>query len=180
VISAALSAKGDVWVPLAFHGTTVIMPTCPGAFLAPLDVQIGYATARGLSFTGANPLDHIRRLSTYLGDVLIGDTNFYGTLYRQRITPVHVAGKIGVSICHVNDVIDLVLRMRGTRAWARSRRSPMQSAIANSAPLELQVHAQPNVPGLGRPSGLLDSFGNSCSSADVRNHANASAPPTRP
>jgi hypothetical protein len=95
--------------------------------------------------------------------MVINGTSFYGLYWPERIRPVHVAGTLGVSICRMNDASDLVLRMRGSRAWARSRRSPMRGAVADSSPLVLRLRGASLVPGRRNAQGdVFDALGNVC------------------
>jgi hypothetical protein len=162
-IEAALGRSGDLWVPASFHGASMAMPGCPGDFLIPLSIQVGAASIPGLTTRGAGPLDRIRRLSLYFGDVAIDGHSFYGALSPQRIRLQHVAGTRGVTLCHMNDVIDLVLRVRGSRSWARARRSPFASVVKDGAPVRLVLRAATPLPDAAAiPWRQTDSFGGSC------------------
>jgi hypothetical protein len=164
VLHAALGADGDLWVPARFRGDPKAMPGCPGQFLMPLPVEIGGASIPGLVSRGAEPLARIRRASLYLADFDVNGTNFYGLLQRARIPLVHVSGSLGVAICQMNDAVDVVLRVKGRKAWSRSPRSVLRDVIAAAAPVPLVIRAS-----TPRPQGGViartgkDSFGNACS-----------------
>jgi hypothetical protein len=163
IVYGALGASGDLWVPATFHGEPMSMPTCPGQFLVPAPIEIGAAVVPGLVTNGTNPLGRIRKVTLYLGDLEIFGTNFYGMLFPQRIDLVHVGGTRGVAICRMNDAIDLVLRVKGSRAWARSFHSPLRDVVRGAAPVPLQLHAAEPLPPTAQAKPLLDdSFGNSC------------------
>ena len=84
-------------------------------------------------------------------------------LFTNRISLVHVGGTRGVAICRMNDSIDLVLRVKGSRAWSRSRRSPMREVVSGSAPVPLLLNAAKPLPGTAKAVWIgEDSFGNSC------------------
>jgi hypothetical protein len=163
VVLAALSARGDLWLPVRFSGEPMEgMPGCEGNFVLPTPVTVGAATTQDVLTRGTDPLRRLRRVQGYLGDMVINGTDFYGMYYREKITLLHLAGTLGVSICRLNDAADLVLRVKGSRAWARSRRSPMRQAIEGSRPLVLRLRAGDLVPARTTRDGPLDSFGNAC------------------
>jgi hypothetical protein len=177
VVLVALGADGDLWVPAHFHGAPKSMPTCPGNFIMPMPLQVAGATVVGALSSPYNPLAHICGVVGYLGDVVVNDIDFYGMLYPQRIDLVHVAGTLGVSICRLNDAMDLVLRIHGNEAWAQSPLSPFAAVAANAAPVPIQLIAEPVSPGGGdaeTPADQLkgdsgpvtDSFGAFCPTAD--------------
>ncbi|MBI4517680.1 MAG: hypothetical protein HY699_17885 [Deltaproteobacteria bacterium] len=171
VVQAALAADGALWVPAAFHGEPMDMPGCPGNFIEPAPIQIAAAEIVGVDSSRRNPLARVRNLSSYLGDVVIQDQNFYGMRLSERIQLLHVADTLGVSLCRLNDAIDLVLRMRGNISWARGRRSPFAALARDSSPISLRLTAarlnpassrgRPNNRSTGEQS-QLDSFGNVC------------------
>lgn len=169
-VAATLSSRGDLWIPARFEGGPGMeMPGCDGNFIMPEPISIAGATTRGVLPNGIDPLDRIRTMQGYLGDMTINGTSFYGLLYPEKIRLVHLPGTLGVSVCRKNDASDLVLRMRGSRAWARSRRSPLRAAIADSAPLEIQLRGAAPVPARSDArGGTYDSFGNACVQAPSR------------
>jgi len=161
VVYGALSADGDLWVPALFNGDPMPMPGCPGDFMMPM--PIGAATIPGLVVQGAEPLARIRRMSLYLGDMDIGGTSFYGMLFSNRISLVHAGGTRGVTLCQMNDSIDLVLRVKGSRAWSRSKRSPMREVVLDAAPIPLLLKGAKSMPETAKALWIgEDSFGNSC------------------
>ena len=179
-VLAALSARGDLWIPAGFRGEPMVMPTCPGNFIFPIDVEVAAATVDGLSYRGENPLSRIHQTTLYLGDTVINDESFYGMLFPQRISLVHVAGTLGVSICRLNDAMDIVLRVKGKQSWARGPRSAMRAVAAGSAPLSLQLHPATSVPGTATAQRLVDSFGNACSRTPPTASPKASGAQSRP
>jgi hypothetical protein len=162
VLLGALSADGDVWIPARFQGEPMAMPSCPGDFIVPVPIQVAAAEIVGAPPAASNPLGHIRQLDGYLGDVMIRDYNFYGMLLPTRINLVHVGGTLGVSLCRINDAIDVVLRVHGDASWARSRTSPFRIATTDSAPVPLRVIAARLNPS-SDPNAQSDSFGADCS-----------------
>jgi hypothetical protein len=178
-VLAALSARGDLWIPTSFQGEPMVMPSCPGNFIFPLDVEVAAATVDGLSYRGENPLSRIHRTTIYLGDTVINDESFYGMLFPQRISLIHVAGTLGVSICRLNDAMDIVLRVKGNQSWARGPRSAMRAVVGGSAPLSLRLHSASQVPGAAAQR-LQDSFGNACSRTPPTASPKASGAQSRP
>jgi hypothetical protein len=166
-VRAALSARGDVWIPVRFDsGPGMSMPGCEGNFVMKTPIYVSGAATQGAIFRGRDPLQRIRRIRGYIGDMTINDADFYGLYFPEHIRPVHMAGMLGVSICRMNDAADLVLRLQGARAWARSKRSPMRDAVAGSAPLSLQLRAAAKVPArIDRSGQPIDTFGNVCEPA---------------
>jgi hypothetical protein len=165
IVAAALSASGDLWIPARFSGDPMTMPTCPGNFIFPVPLEIGGGAVIGRLASNYNPLSTIRGVVGYLGDEVIGGTDFYGMLYPQRINLVHVADTLGVCICRLNDAVDLVLQVKGASAWAQSR-SPFRFVAWGSQPILLQLFGAQPVPASTNSSGsttMLDSFGNDCS-----------------
>lgn len=146
VVLATLGSDGDLWIPVGFHGDPNTMPMCPGEFLSPLPVYIGGAMIDGALAARRNPLDRIRGIVGYLGDFHADGLNYYGMLWHERINLVHQDGTLGVSICRLNDAVELVLRVRGDRAWARARSSPFRLAAKDSAPIPLRLLAAPLCP----------------------------------
>lgn len=179
VVLVALGADGDLWVPARFHGAPKSMPTCPGNFIMPMPLQVAGAAVAGGLPSAYNPLAHICGVVGYLGDVVVNDIDFYGMLYPQRINLVHVAGTLGVSICRLNDAMDLVLRIHGTEAWAQSPVSPFASVAADAAPIPIQLIAERVSPGSGKEEAqddqsagdstpVTDSFGAFCPTAEPK------------
>lgn len=166
VVYGALGRDGDLWVPALFHGDANTMPMCSGQFMLPMPLEIGAATIPGLSWRGADPLDRIRRANLYLGDFFADGANLYGMRFPDRVSLVHVGGTRGVAICQLNDALDLVLRVKGSRGWTRGRRSPMREVVLDASPVPLVLRASEPLPQTARaPWTELDhdSFGNSCS-----------------
>jgi hypothetical protein len=166
VVLASLDANGDLWIPARFQGDPMIMPSCPGNFILPQPFTVAGAEIVGAEGNDSNPLPQIRGVVGYLGDVVIGGDSFYGMLYPQQIDLVHVAGTLGVSICRLNDAMDLVLRVQGQASFVRSRNSPFRSVAWQSTPVSLRILAPAACPGQGSGVGLStthrDSFGNVC------------------
>jgi hypothetical protein len=164
---AALDANGDLWVPTRFQGEPMVMPMCPGDFIVPQPVAVGGAMIIGDTPNPYNPLARIRGMSGYLGDLEINGTSFYGWLVDQPIELVHVQNTLGVSICRLNDAIDLVLRVQGDKSWAQDSASPFRVAAANSAPVMLMLQGAPVCPTPNDSATMpatagRDSFGNLC------------------
>lgn len=165
VVQAALGASGDVWIPASFHGKEMPMPGCPGDVMMPMRIDVGGAEIPGTTSGRRGPLERMRRLSLYFGDFQMNGFSFYGALSPDRIALRHVAGSRGVSLCQMNDVIDLVLRVKGSRAWARAKRSPFASVVRDAAPISLRLRGSRPMPASARASSLTDSFGSSCEMA---------------
>jgi hypothetical protein len=163
VVYGALGADGDLWVPARFHGDPNSMPMCPGQFMLPMPVEIGAATIPGLLTNGVNPLHRIRRATLYLGDFIVEGVNLYGEVLTGRVSLRHVGGTRGIAICKLNDALDLVLRVKGSRSWTRSGRSPMRGVVADAQPVPLVLRGANALPERARvPWPVEDSFGNRC------------------
>jgi hypothetical protein len=161
VILSALSADGDLWVPAHFQGDPMVMPSCPGNFIVPVPVQVAAAEVVGADPSVPNPLAHISGLDGYLGDLAIFGNNFYGMLLPIPIKLVHVAGTLGVSLCQLNDAVDVVLRVHGAAAWANSNASAFKSVAIDSTPIPLRMIAARFNPS-ANPTTQDDSFGAEC------------------
>jgi len=168
IASAALASNGDLWIPARFRGTPVSMPMCPGDFIVPQPVHIGAVEIAGVSLKERDPFGLIQG---YLGDFVSNGANLYGMLVDERIRLVHVPGTLGVSVCHLNDAIDLVFQVRGQRSWALDQTSPFRSVAASSAPVTMELRGAPLPPtpskeGKSKPNladgGRQDSFGSLC------------------
>ena len=97
---------------------------------------------------------------------LIDGNSFYGVESQQRVPLVHVAGTRGVTLCKMNDAIDLVLRVKGSRSWARAKRSPFADVIRDAAPVPLKLRAAKPMPDTAKtPWRATDSFGATCETA---------------
>jgi hypothetical protein len=85
--------------------------------------------------------------------------------FQNRIRLVHVASTLGVSICQLNDALDIVLRVTGDQSWTRSAMSPLDSLLSGFEPVPLALDAQRACPSEanGPPAGSVDSFDNECS-----------------
>lgn len=147
VIPAALGADGSLWIPVAFHGDPMAMPGCPGNYIKPVPILVGGALLADDLRGRRDPLRQRRRLSFFLGDVVINDASFYGVEFMKRLPTMHVAGTTGISICRMNDSIDVVLRLHGGRSWARSKRSPFAPLVRDASPVRIELRAIPPVPG---------------------------------
>lgn len=163
VVYGALGANGDLWVPASFHGKDMPMPGCPGDVLMPLRVEIGGAEVQGMVAKRNAPLSRIRRVSLYFGDFTMNGFDFYGAQSPQRIPLTHIAGSRGVSLCLMNDAIDLVLRVKGSRSWARAKRSPFANVVADATPVAMRLRASRPMPDKAQsPWVTADSFGGTC------------------
>ena len=167
LVEATLGANGDVWIPVSFHGKEMPMPGCPGDVMMPMQVVVGAAEIPGLVTKRSGPLERMRRLSLYFGDFEMNGYDFYGALSPDRIALRHVAGSRGIALCQMNDVIDLALRVKGNRSWARSKRSPFANVVRDGAPIPLRLRGAKPMPETARASLLTDSFGSSCESAPI-------------
>ena len=162
-VLGALAADGDIWVPAAFQGTPMEMPGCPGDFIVPAPILLGGATVDGLTPANPNPLDHIRGVVSYLGDMEISGSSFYGMLNPHPISLVQVNGTLGVAICRMNDAVDVVLRVQGDRSWALPQSSPFRLVASGSRAIPLHLNAPSLRPGKqGPPAVVSDSLGNPC------------------
>jgi hypothetical protein len=165
VVLGALGADGDLWVPVRVDGTIMEKPTCPGDFIFPVSIEVAAATIEGDSDERREPLRHIRGITGYLGDVMVHDYSLYGSLFQNRIRLVHVASTLGVSICQLNDALDIVLRIKGDQSWASSQRSPFDAFARVCRPVPLVLEAARTQPAQADspPAVYVDSFGNDCS-----------------
>jgi len=163
-IYGAVGLDGDLWVPARFHGDPNTMPMCTGEFMLPMPIEIGAATIPGLSLRRVDPLHRIRRARLYLGDFDVDGENLYGMLFPQRVSLVHVGGTRGIAICQLNDALDLVLRVKGSRSWARSARSPIREVVQDASPVPLVLQGAQPLPDTARVRWTAgnDSFGNRC------------------
>ena len=175
VVLGAIAADGDLWIPTHFQGDPMTMPMCPGNFIVPLPIYVGgVSVIGGVVPANFTPLDHLRSLDGYLGDIEINGYSFYGMLVPQTIDLVHVAGTLGVSICRLNDAVDLVLRIHGAQSWALPQASPFRNVAWHSTPVPLHITSAPLRPGKDNrsaeaaddeaPTTTVDSFGGICPS----------------
>lgn len=177
IIHATLGSQGDLWIPAYFSGKNMGMPGCEGNFVMPLPMEIGGATVVGDVLFPFDPATRIRRVSGYLGDMVINGTNFYGMLYPQRIQLAQVGDTLGVSVCRLNDSEELVLRIQGSGSWTSSN-SPFRVLARDSTPLALNLHKARQIPRAsaaarhsksGIAPGRIDSFGNECLQLPTKN-----------
>lgn len=180
LVYATLGADGDVWIPVSFHGKEMPMPGCPGDVMMPMQIDVGGAEIPGVTAKRSGPLERMRRMALYFGDFEMNGFPFYGALSPDRIALRHVAGSRGISLCQMNDVIDLVLRVHGNRSWARSRRSPFADVVRDAAPIRLRLRGSKPMPDGARSSPLADSFGSTCEIAPDVNPANRPEAPVSP
>lgn len=180
LVYATVGANGDVWIPASFHGKEMPMPGCPGDVMMPMQVDIGAAEIPGITSKRSGPLERMRRMSLYFGDFEMNGFSFYGALSPDRIALKHVAGSRGISLCQMNDVIDLVLRVKGNRSWARSKRSPFADVVRDAAPIPLRLRGSKPMPENAQSTMLTDTFGSTCETAPEINPANRPAAPPEP
>jgi hypothetical protein len=159
VMLGAVGADGDVWFPAHFQGEPMAMSMCPGDYIIPVNIEIGGAI---LKTDGTKqPLSHLRNFDAYFGDVNVEEYNLYGKLFMANMQLVHVAGTLGVSICKLNDAVDMILRLRGPQSWASSDNATFAPWTKRSASVPLVLEAPPSLPG-NPPPGIFDSFDNVC------------------
>jgi hypothetical protein len=103
----------------------------------------------------------MRRMSLYFGDFEMNGFDFYGALSPDRIALKHVAGSRGIALCQMNDVIDMVLRIKGNRSWARSKRSPFADVMRDAAPISIRLRGARPMPDKAQTP-ATDSTGSSC------------------
>jgi hypothetical protein len=172
IVRATLGANGDVWIPASFHGKEMPMPGCPGDVMMPMQIDIGAAEIPGVETKRLGPLERMRRMSLYFGAFEMNGFSFYGALSPDRIALAHVAGSRGISLCQMNDVIDLVLRVKGNRSWARSKRSPFADVVRDAAPIQLRLRGSKPMPENAQSTLLRDTFGATCDTAPEIDPAN--------
>lgn len=159
IVLAALGADGDIWVPAAFSGHPMAMPSCPGDFIMPAPIMLGGAIVAAPLPTARDPLERLHGVEAYLGDMNINGINFYGMPSQQPIDLVHTDGTLGVALCRMNDALNAVLRVRGNRSWVLPQSSPFRFVAAGARPIPLHLTGAPLTPG-NRPP--VDSFDNPC------------------
>jgi hypothetical protein len=159
------------------------MPGCPGNYIQPMPILVGGAVLAEQLGGRPDPLRRLRPISLYLGDVVINDESYYGEEFVRRLPTMHVAGTLGVSLCKMNDSVDLVLRVQGSRSWARSARSPFRPAVADAGAVRLELRVSPPAPGeIAWLESNGDTFGSSCSATPVEAVSDGAArrdPPPR-
>jgi hypothetical protein len=163
VVYGAVGADGDLWIPARMDGTIMQKPTCPGDFIFPVSIQIGALRIDGID-QEREPLTQIRGVTGYLGDVTVFDYSLYGMPFQNRIRLVHVGSTLGVSVCQLNDALDIVLRVTGDQSWTRSARSPLDSLIRGFQPVPVALDVQRASPSqaTGPNATQVDSFDNDC------------------
>jgi hypothetical protein len=170
IVFGAIGADGDLWVPVRFNAEPMEKVTCPGDFIVPVSFEVGAALIDGEWGTQREPLRQIRGVSGYLGDVQVRDYSLYGSLFQNDIRLVHVGNTLGVTICQLNDALDIVLRVRGERSWVRSRRSPFDPFVRQCRPVPLLLEParrHPERSKAGSAPSHVDSFANECSPQPV-------------
>lgn len=162
VVQATVAANGDVWIPASFHGKEMPMPGCPGDVMMPMQIEVGAADLVGVDEKRRGPLERMRRMSLYFGDFEMNGFDFYGALSPDPIALKHVAGSRGIALCQMNDVIDMVLRIKGNRSWAHSKRSPFADVMRDAAPIALKLRGARPMPDKSQAPPVTDSTGSSC------------------
>jgi hypothetical protein len=172
-----MDARGAIWIPIQFSGfgkTDMEMPGCPsdftplGAFAMGVQVRANGPDGGSTSYP---PFRGLRRAEVYLGDFLIHGGNAYGSRLRNRLRLLRMPRGFGVGICGVNDAIDLVLRVRGRRRWARPG-SRFDQWVADSSPLPITLSnasAEPELSGRLEAT-RFDAFGSQCEFAAPPHH----------
>jgi len=168
---ATLDVRGDVWIPLQFRNFGVAqmdMPGCPltdfihkTAFAVGVNVRANMGETA--EFASYPPFRSIRRADVFLGDFDVDGFNAYGADLERRLPLLRIPRGFGVSICALNDAVNLVVRARGKRRWARAG-SGFSAWVAGSEPLAVtiaDVTAEPITLDMLR-SLPFDSFGTSC------------------
>jgi hypothetical protein len=161
VVQATVGWNGDIWIPASFHGKEMPMPGCPGDVMMPMQIEVGAADLVGVDEKRNGPLERIRNMSLFFGDFEMNGFDFYGAQSPDRIPLKHVAGSRGVALCQMNDVIDMVLRIKGKRAWVRSKQSPFASVMRDAAPLSIRLRGARPMPDKAQAR-VTDSTGSSC------------------
>jgi hypothetical protein len=121
----------------------------------------------GLSLESDDPnrlpyasLPILRKTKVYLGDFRVEEFDIYGTELGQSMD-VRIHG--GLTICELNDAVDLVL-MVSLRGTARSTRSVIRPMVQDGSPYPVKLRhviaGDPTAPEL--PELRRDSFGNRC------------------
>jgi hypothetical protein len=166
---ATMDTRGAIWLPVEFsaYGTMQKpMPMCPGVFTPITAFTVG-VTVRStpIQIDGAPPsyppLRALRKMDVFLGDFLVNGTVYYG-LPMGRVTVSRVPRGWGIRVCGMNDAVDIVLRARGSRSWAKPW-SEFAAWMPNSQPLQIaltDMTANQDLPNL--TSDIVDAFGEEC------------------
>lgn len=180
ILYGALDANGDLWVPASFHGKPMPMPGCPGDFMMPLQITVAGADVPGISGR-KQPLERMRRARLYFADFEIDGHSFYGVESKQRLPRTQLVGTRGVTLCKMNDAIDLVLRVKGSRSWARAKRSPFAAVVRDAAPVPLKLRGAQPMPAKATTWRATDDFGATCEAqSDLVGGRGRGAGPSQP
>jgi hypothetical protein len=165
VVLGAVGADGDVWIPVRINGTMMEKPTCPGDFIFPVSLQVAAAEIDADTGVKREPLRNIRGVSGYLGDVVVRDYSLYGAPFQTPIRLVHVASTLGVTICQLNDALDVVMRVQGAQSWVKSKSSPFDAFVRGCRPVPLLLESARTAPPQAHGASPVqrDSFDNDCS-----------------
>ena len=148
---AALDSRGALWIPIEFSGygsSEMDMPHCQSDFIPLGAFGVGvHVRANDGEEASVPPLRAARRARLYLGDFRIDGGNAYGLRLPRGIRLHRMPRGFGVGICAVNDAVDLVLRIRGRRRWARPG-SQFAQWVSDSRPLAISLSdasAEPDI-----------------------------------
>jgi hypothetical protein len=164
---AAMDAHGAIWIPVQFSAFGTMEKQMPGCsmpltpitgFTVDVSVRSVPAVVTG-AFPGLPPLRALRTMDLYLGDFLVNGVNIYG-LRVGRVPVARMPRGWGITICGVNDAVDLVLQARGWRRWAQPW-SPFGAWMPNSRPLDIVLRHVSATQSVLTPGGL-DAFGEEC------------------
>lgn len=109
-VRGTMDLRGDLYIPLQFGGFGEhTPPSCPAVMtpLVTLAVDFSIRDKDG----GAIPhidFTELKKGRLYLGDFVLGDTDFYGTVVAKSLDVKRVHGR-GITLCGINDTLQLVM-----------------------------------------------------------------------
>ena len=142
---ATMDTRGSIWIPVEFSAYGVMqkpMMMCPGQFIPLTAFTVG-VTVRSTPILTDDPtpsyppLKALKTMDVFLGDFLIDGTDYYG-LGVGQVPVQRIPRGWGISVCGINDAVDIVLRARGSARWAKPW-SGFAAWMPNSRPLQIAL-----------------------------------------
>jgi hypothetical protein len=140
-----MDVRGAIWIPVEFSAFGTMqkpMMMCPGTFIPLTAFTVGVSVRAQPSFVDGAPPSYppfraLRRVDVFLGDFLMNGTNYYG-IPVGSVPVFQFSRGWGMTVCGLNDAVDIVLRARGWGRWARPW-SPFGAWMPASKPLNINL-----------------------------------------
>jgi hypothetical protein len=141
-VLGAMDKGGRIWVPLGFRDfgqTESPLAQCP-TILTPvtafaLDASLKKGDDQLIEWVH---MGQLRKNKLFLGDYLLLGDNMYGNRLQTKLNVAPTKGN-GVSLCGLNDALELVVQIKATNPALTNKKSDLLPLVRDGSPVVLKL-----------------------------------------